>query len=88
MPKLSTQPQIERELARLLKERREALGLSKVVTAQRAGLSVMTIFFVEELRRSPSINTLLRIADALETDLWMLIRTATDASKPTKRSKL
>lgn len=80
MPKLSNQERIERELARLLKQRRESLGLSKVVTAQRAGLAVMTIFFVEELKRSPSINTLLRISAALELDLWQLLREATRAA--------
>ena len=81
MPKPNIQKRIERELAGLLKKRREALGLSKVVTAQRAGLAVMTIFFVEELKRSPSINTLLKIADALESDLWQLLRAATNAAK-------
>jgi transcriptional regulator with XRE-family HTH domain len=80
VPKLSIQERIECELARILKERREKLGLSKVVTAQRAGLAVMTIFFVEELKRSPSFNTLLRIASALEMDLWKLIRDATNAA--------
>ena len=80
MPKLTTQKRIERELARILKERREHLGLSKVVTAQKAGLAVMTIFFVEELKRSPSINTLLSIASALDIDLWKVIRDATKAA--------
>ena len=83
VPKLSLQERIERELARLLKERREALGLSKVATGQRAGLATMTIFFIEEQKRSPSINTLLRIAKALEVDLWIILKTATIAA--TKR---
>ncbi|MEI9897315.1 MAG: helix-turn-helix transcriptional regulator [Chthoniobacter sp.] len=86
MSKVSHQERIERELARLLKQRRESLGLSKVVTAQRAGLAVMTIFFVEELKRCPSINTLLRIAAALEVDLWQMLRDATSAAQHAKKS--
>ena len=80
VPKLNRQERIEREVARLIKARREKLGLSKVVTARRAGLATMTIFFVEESKRSPSINTLLRIAAALDVDLWKLIRAATTAA--------
>ena len=81
VPKLSLQARIEREVASLLKERREKLGLSKVVTAERAGVAVMTIFFAEELKRSPSLKTLLKIADALECDLWQLLHTATANAK-------
>jgi transcriptional regulator with XRE-family HTH domain len=77
VPKLSVPERIERELARLLKERREAMGLSKVKTGERAGLATMTILFVEEQRRTPSINTLLRIATALELDLWEVLKRAT-----------
>ena len=80
MPQLSKQERIERELSRLLKERREKLGLSKVVTAQRAGLAVMTVFFVEQQQRSPGFNTLLRLASALEVELWKLVRDATTAA--------
>jgi transcriptional regulator with XRE-family HTH domain len=80
----SLQERIERELAHLLKERREELGLSKVAAAQRAGLATMTVFFIEQRKRSPSINTLLRLADALDVDLWAVLREATVAAKREK----
>ena len=76
MPEPKLPARIEAELARLLKARREELGLSKVAAAERAGVATMTIFFIEERKRSPSINTLLRVAVALEIDLWRLLKEA------------
>ncbi len=85
MPRSSLGERIERELASLLKERREELGLSKVVTAERAGVAIMTVFFIEERKRSPSINTLIRLCSALEVELWELLRRATEAAKATEK---
>lgn len=47
--------------------------------AAKAGLSQQSISFVERGMRTPSLDTLLRIANALEVDLADLIR---DAMKP------
>ena len=60
----------------LLKEKRESLGLSMNAVATRAGLSHTMISRVERELRKPTLDTLLRIADAMEIDLWPLIKKA------------
>lgn len=61
---------------RLLREKREALGLSMNVVAQRAGLSHTMISRVERELRKPTLDTLLRIAEAMKIELWPLIKKA------------
>lgn len=61
-----------------LRERREQLGLSKSVVAQKAGLSIAMISFVERELRKPTLDTLLRMSEALDIDLWKVLRRATD----------
>lgn len=63
-------------LARLLSAERQRQGLSMTELAVRAGLSQQMISYVEREMRNPTINTLLRITDALKIDLADLIRTA------------
>lgn len=63
-------------LIRLLREKREAAGLSMNVVAQRAGLSHTMISRVERGLRKPTLDTLLRISEAMETSLWPLLRKA------------
>lgn len=48
--------------------------------AEKAGLSPAMISFVERELRKPTLDTLLRIADALEIDLWKVIRDATNGA--------
>ena len=63
-------------VAQFLRERREALGLSMNVIAQRAGLSQQMVSYVERGLRNPTLETLLRMCAALETSLPELIRDA------------
>lgn len=63
-------------LIRLLREKREAAGLSMNVVAQRAGLSHTMISRVERGLRKPTLDTLLRISEAMKTSLWPLLRKA------------
>ena len=53
-------------IADVLRAKREALGLSKNALAQKAGISVQTVSFIETTVNSPSLSTFLRICDALE----------------------
>lgn len=46
------------------------------VLAARAGLSQQSVSYIERQLRIPNLDTLLRIADALETDLSALLATA------------
>ena len=46
--------------------------------AEKAGLSRSMVSYVERGMRNPTLDTLLRIAEALNLDLWKLIRDATN----------
>ena len=68
---------------RLLREKREERGLSMNVVAQRAGLSHSIVSLVERDLRNPTLDTLLRIAEAVEMDLGEVITQARKiASQP------
>jgi transcriptional regulator with XRE-family HTH domain len=66
--------------ARLLRERRESLGLSMNEIARRTGLAQQTVSFIERGMRMPTLDTLLRIGDALGLELWEVLREASDSS--------
>ena len=63
-------------VARLLREKRVAGGLSMNVIAKRARLSHSMISRVEHELRRPTLDTLLRIAEAMEIELWPLVKEA------------
>jgi len=46
--------------------------------AEKTGLNQSTISLLERDMRSPSLETLIRVADALQVDLWRLIKRATE----------
>ena len=66
---------------RLLAQKRQALNLSMNVVAKRAGLSHSMISRVEHELRKPTLDTLLRMAEAMEIDLWSFIKEAEQAHK-------
>jgi transcriptional regulator with XRE-family HTH domain len=68
-------------VARLLREKRLAAGLSMYAVAKRARLSHSMVSRVEQELRRPTLDTLLRIAEAMEIDLWPLIKMAEYSSK-------
>lgn len=70
---------------RLLREKREALGLSMNVVAAGAGLSHTMISRVERGLRKPTLDTLLRIAGAMNIELWSLLKSA-EAGSPLGKS--
>jgi transcriptional regulator with XRE-family HTH domain len=59
--------------------RKQGLSLNEVAT--RAGLSHTMVMRVEKRERVPTIDTLLRIAEALDVDLGMLLQNAIKAAK-------
>ena len=63
-------------VVRLLTEKRQKAGLSMNVVAQRSRMSHTMISRVERKLRRPTLDTLLRIAEAMEIDLWPLIKKA------------
>ena len=72
-------------VARIIREERMKRGLSLNVLAERAGLSRQMVSYVEQEERNPSLDTLLRIADVIDTPLDTLIQRAqVEASAPKK----
>ena len=67
---------VKLRVAEMLRARREALGLSMNVVAQRSGLSQQMVSYVERGMRNPTLETLLRICDVLDTPLEDVIRRA------------
>ena len=63
-------------VVRLLREKRESLGLSMNAVAKRSRLSHSMISRVEHELRRPTLDTLLRMTEAMEIDLWPLIKEA------------
>ena len=80
MPKPSKREGIHDELIALLLKRRVSVEMSMTRLAEKSGLSLSMISFVERRLRKPTLETLLRIAEALDVDLWKLLRTATIAA--------
>lgn len=78
MPKSSTNRRILEELVSLLKKHRG--GMSMTVLAQKSGVSLSMISFIERGLRNPTLDKLLDIAVALEVDLWKLLRDATKSA--------
>jgi transcriptional regulator with XRE-family HTH domain len=64
-------------VAQILRQEREKRGLSMNLVAERAGLSQQMVSYVERQMRNPTLETLLRIAAAIEIDLVDVLRRAT-----------
>ena len=76
--------QISAAVARLLREERLDRGISITRVAKAAGLSEQMVRYVEREMRNPTLDTLLRIAQALDVDLWKLIKRASVATTAKK----
>lgn len=67
-------------VARRLKAERIRRGISMTNVADQSGLSQQMISYVERGLRSPTLDTLLRIAAVLKIDLWKIMKDASGAS--------
>lgn len=76
MSKSSLREAVAANVIRLLREEREKRGLSMNVVAQRSGLSQSIVSLVERDLRNPTLDTLLRIAEAIEVDLGEILMRA------------
>jgi transcriptional regulator with XRE-family HTH domain len=63
-----------------LKDERLRRRISMTKLATESGLSQQMISYVERGMRSPTLDTLLRIAAALDVDLWRIIKAASERS--------
>lgn len=84
MSKESLREAIISQVVRKLREEREKRGLSMNVVAQRSGLSQSIVSLVERDLRSPTLDTLIRIAEVVEVDLGKII---TQAGKTVSRQR-
>lgn len=64
-----------------LRDERIRQSVSMDSLAAKSGLSQPMISYVERGMRNPTLDTLLRIADALGVDLWELLRKASNRVK-------
>jgi transcriptional regulator with XRE-family HTH domain len=64
------------EVAKLLKAQREKSQLSMTALAAKAGLSQQMVSYVERGIRNPTLETLLRITEALDVPLGKMITKA------------
>ncbi|NJM37030.1 MAG: helix-turn-helix transcriptional regulator [Akkermansiaceae bacterium] len=63
-------------MALVLREARQDVGWSQNELAWRSGLSQQYIGYLEKELRSPSAETLKRLAMAFDRDLWSIIAEA------------
>lgn len=69
----------------LLQEERLRRNLSKYFVAQESGLSPQMIAYVERGTRNPTLETVLRMSEAMQVDLAKIITQARkDLDKPAK----
>ena len=74
------------EVPRLLRKERARRGLSIYRVAKMSGVSQQMISYVERGMRNPTLETLLRIANALDVDLWRLLKEVSTARRNAKFS--
>jgi transcriptional regulator with XRE-family HTH domain len=68
--------EISSGVARLVRQERLKRALSLNILAKRAGLSRQMVSYIEQEKRNPSLETLLRIAEVLEIPLDTIVRRA------------
>jgi transcriptional regulator with XRE-family HTH domain len=68
-------------VVQILRRERERRGFSMNHVAEQAGLSQQMVSYVEREMRNPTLETLLRIASALDIDLARVLREAQTSGK-------
>ena len=81
MPKISAREVAIAKLMELIHQERLRQKLSLNEVATRAGLSHTMVMRVEKRERLPTIDTLMRITDAMEIELSPLIAKAVKAAR-------
>ena len=76
MPKKDVSRSVSLEVVRLLRKERIRRGLSLNQLGEKAGLSRSMVSYVERGMRNPTLDTAFRLADALNVNLWRLIKQA------------
>jgi transcriptional regulator with XRE-family HTH domain len=80
MPKRDLARAVSLEVLRFLRDERIRQGISMNRLAKKSGLSQSMMSLLERGLRNPTLDTLLRITNALNVDLSNLIKRASKAS--------
>jgi len=81
VPKHSERQIISSAVIQALRTERLRQDISMNVLAQRAGLHVSMISLVERELRNPTLDVFLRMAEALNVDLWKILKSATNEAR-------
>ena len=81
MPSAEAYQAISAQVSKAIAEERARQGLSMNRLAEMTGLSLTMVSYVERGLRNPTLDTLLRLTDALVLDLGLLIQQAVRATK-------
>jgi transcriptional regulator with XRE-family HTH domain len=73
---VKTSEAVSAQMARLLREERAKRNLSLNELSAKAGLSRQMVSYIEQEKRNPSLDTLLRLTRALKINLDDVIRRA------------
>lgn len=84
VPKHDHLEAVANAVAAQLRRERQRCKLSMNAVAERAGLSQQMVSYVERGMRNPTLDTLLRMAAALEVDLAAIITAAQRQSRRTR----
>jgi transcriptional regulator with XRE-family HTH domain len=79
VPKDAPRDQIASLVIAELRKRRETVGMSMNMLAEKSGLSLTMISFVERRLRKPTLDTLLRMTEALDVSLSVLLKKAEES---------
>jgi len=79
---------IARLFGRRLKERRKALGLTQGQLFARTGINNGYISQVENGRANPTLDMILKLADAVEVEAWAMLRPDAPLSAPSHPAPL
>ena len=86
MAKPGRRQAIQSALIRILREERERLGVTHYQIAPKAGLNASALSLIDRELRNPTLDTLLRITEAMELDLGeLLVRATKEAGKRGKK---
>ena len=69
------------QVAQIVRQRREEKGLSQTELAARSGLSQPMIGFIEQQQRNPTLDALLRVAEALNISVSEIVLEAEKRSR-------
>lgn len=57
-----------------LKKRRQALGLTQAQLFEQTGITAAYISFIERGRANPTLDMVVRLAEAVSAEAWVMIR--------------